>query len=195
MQSQASVRVLVAAVFGSLTTVGVSLLNVPVWVAAVAGGVANFAVGILWKEKPKPQLLELSAKVNEVLVAATERVNSLEASAQKVPPKMLVKISLIVSTARALIRDLRQKPNDIEVGQRFFTHYLDSTQTVITSYRHLVERKSGQITPEVEAKMLELLTSVERNFAQQKENLLAGEVLRLKTEMEVLQRSMEMERS
>lgn len=195
MQSQASVRVLVAAVFGSLTTVGVSFFNVPVWVAAVAGGVANFSVGILWKEKPKPQLLELSAKVNEVLVAATERVNSLEASAQKVPPKMLVKISLIVSTARALIRDLRQKPNDIEVGQRFFTHYLDSTQTVITSYRHLVERKSGQITPEVEAKMLELLTSVEKNFAQQKENLLAGEVLRLKTEMEVLQRSMEMERS
>ncbi len=195
MQSQASIRVLVAAVFGSLTTVAVSFFNVPVWVAAVAGGVANFTVGILWKEKPKPQLLELSTKVNEVLVAATERVNSLEASAQKVPPKMLVKISLIVSTARALIRDLRQKPNDIEVGQRFFTHYLDSTQTVIASYRHLVERKSGQITPEVEAKMLELLTSVEKNFAQQKENLLAGEVLRLKTEMEVLQRSMEMENS
>lgn len=195
MRIQSLMRAVLAAAGGSCATVTGFSIGMPAWLTAITGGVASLGLTLLLMESDHPQDINIASRTKEILAAATARVNTLESASQKLPAGMLVQVAQIVSTARALIRDFKQKPADIEVGQRFLTHYLDSTQTVVTSYRHLVERKSGQITPDVEAKMLGLLVTVAKNFNYQKENMLAGEVLRLKTEMEVLQRSMEMENS
>lgn len=185
---------MLAATAASGTVVGAHLAGLPLLLAAVAGGVAYLGLSLILRPAPDSAApATLPADTRLILREASLRVDALATTATKLPAALATQTDDIVGTARQIIAELTQDPRQLEAGRRFLTHYLDSTQTVLAGYRRLSESRSGQLTPELIEQITTLLITVAKSFRQQKESLLADDVLRLKTEMQVLQNSMRME--
>jgi len=187
-------RTLLAGVTASGTVFGAHWVGLPLLLAAGAGGLAYIGFSLLFQpptDSASP--LSLTADARLILRDATRRVDGLAETSRTLPSSIAGPSAEVVATARQIIVDLTEDARELETGRRFLTHYLDSTQTVLDGYLRLHDRQSGQLTPELELQISGLLKTVANSFRRQKENLLADDVLRLKTEMEVLKRSMEME--
>jgi len=108
------------------------------------------------------------------------------------PEPLQVEVLAVVQTAREIISDMEKNPKDVAAGRRFVTHYLESTRTVVDSYWHVKQRSSKNLQ-ELEGTLKPLLVKVRESFQKQRENLLEDDLLRLRTEMEVLQKTLELE--
>lgn len=182
------------ATLGGAAVGGVAVASgVPLLLAAAIGAATYYGLTLVFAPRRFTEQPGAPEDANAVLGDAAARVKLLAAASAQLPAALGRETTAIANTANQIIADIAEQPQKLDSGRRFLTHYLDSTQTVLDYYQRLKSRQSTQLTASLESKVASVLALVRQGFQDQRESLMADDVLRLSTELEVLQQTLELE--
>lgn len=168
---------------------------------AVAGGVAGLVAGsLIFKSRPRIDRSLLSQGITQEMLDEALREGALKVGALKQvgmrisSPVVQFKVKQIVEIAQKILEDVRKDPIDLKAARPFLNYYLDTTIRILESYAALSAKKV--LDPDVmrSLKRVEaLLDQIRLAFHKQLAKLMENEVLDLDTEMQVLQKSIELD--
>lgn len=170
-----------------------AVVGVPLLLAGAIGGAAYYGFSLVLAPTRIVERRDAPPDANAVLEEAMARVRALRQIANSLPPRLAREAKGIADIAVKIVADIAEQPQKLDSGRRFLTHYLDSTQRVLDYYHRLRSRQSVQLTDEVDAKVASVLGSVRSSFERQRESLMADEMLKLSTELDVLQQTVQLE--
>jgi len=186
-------RILGATAGGALVGGVAAAAGLPLLLAGAIGGATYYGLTLVLAPRRFVEQENAPADANTVLGEADGRVRALAALSAQLPTALGRETTAIADTAKKIITDISEQPQKLDSGRRFLTHYLDSTQKVLDYYQRLRSRQSTQLTAQLEGKVASVLALVRKSFQEQRESLMADDVLKLSTELDVLQQTLELE--
>jgi|GEM_PF-6226703 len=126
------------------------------------------------------------------IAAVKQKLAELNGKALDMPDELKAEALKIADTAAAILEDIEKNPQQASDGRRYVTHYLDSAVMIISTYVDLKAKKLDKST-ELEKSLKDVLMRVSGSFQRQRQYLLQDDVMKLKTEMEVLGKTLELE--
>lgn len=131
----------------------------------------------------------------DVIRGAHAQVDSILENADSISkPEVRERIVGLCRTADDILMELAAKPRKLDAARSFLTYYLDAAARIVQGYTSLSAR--GSTSPEiVEAlgKAEASLVSVQQAFDRQLSNVLEDRVLDLESEIELLEKTVDME--
>ncbi len=131
----------------------------------------------------------------EVIRAAHGQVAAILEDADSIAkPEVRDKIVRLCHTADEIIAELAAKPRKLDAARSFLTYYLDAAARIVQGYTSLSMR--GAASPEIAealAKAEASLDSVQQAFDRQLANVLEDRVLDLESEIELLEKTVDMD--
>lgn len=102
-------------------------------------------------------------------------------------------IERIAAAGERIIQRFKEDPDDVRRSRHFLHHYLNATVDIVSQYRELTRRGTGQRVHAVLDKTEETLAEIEDIFRQQYERNLDNEALSLDVALDVLRKMMKKE--
>ncbi|MEM9387197.1 MAG: 5-bromo-4-chloroindolyl phosphate hydrolysis family protein [Pseudomonadota bacterium] len=125
------------------------------------------------------------------LARARGQIERLDELARRLrAPQLSTRLDRIVAESRQILRMLEEDPSDVSKARRFLSVYLDGALQVCERYEKTALQHG---VTELEENFTEVLDTIARAFAEQRERLLANDVLDLDVQIEVLKRRLELE--
>lgn len=129
--------------------------------------------------------------VREQLAQARSQIERLEALSGRIDhPQLTGRLASIAGEAREVLHLLEADPGDVGKARRFLSVYLEGALQVCERYERTA-LQHGVTT--LEHSFTEVLDTIAQAFAEQRQRLLAHEVLDLDVQIEVLKRRLELE--
>lgn len=133
--------------------------------------------------------------VAEIIDGAHARLQSLfDLSSEVAKPRVQEKLERLCRTGEQILGELTREPRQIELARAFLTYYLEAAQRIVKRYTELARRESpDREVNETLARAEASLDSIQRAFDQQLVALLQREVIDLDSEVELLERTVQMD--
>jgi hypothetical protein len=133
--------------------------------------------------------------VAEIIEQAHARLQSLlDLSAEVAKPRVQEKVERLCRTGEQILNELSREPRQIELARAFLTYYLEAAQRIVKRYTELARRESpDQEVNETLGRAEASLDSIQRAFDQQLVALLQREVIDLDSEVELLEKTVQMD--
>lgn len=129
--------------------------------------------------------------VRQQLAQARAQIERLDALAKRLRQLPLAeRLNQIVGEARQILGLLEADPGDVSKARRFLSVYLEGALQVCERYENTALQHG---VTALEENFTEVLDTIARVFAEQRERLLANDVLDLDVQIEVLKRRLELE--
>lgn len=164
----------------------------------IAGVVAFLAGRLIFAPPPKMKMLVggvTEAQLKEALEEGRKKLNTLERASHAIDsPRVRERALAICETTKKILDDIKQDPADLRPARKFLGYYLDATIKVVERYRDLSSR--GVTDPGIQASLAKVessLSTIQSAFEKQLAQLLENDVMDLDTELEVLEKTIEME--
>jgi hypothetical protein len=104
------------------------------------------------------------------------------------------KIDRLCRTGEQILTELGREPRQVELARAFLTYYLEAAQRIVKRYVELVRRDSTDAgVQETLSRAEASLESIQRAFDQQLGALLQSEVIDLDSEVELLEKTVQMD--
>lgn len=104
------------------------------------------------------------------------------------------KIQKICKIGFEIFDYIDKNPDDIKRAKQFINYYLDTTEKIVLQYVELSEKKNpGKEVTETIAKVEAILDSIYDTYKKQLHNLLEDDLLDLNVEIQVLEKTMQLE--
>ena len=145
-------------------------------------------------QRPRlPQGIDEAAA--DVIRGARGQVDAILGHADGITkPDVRDKIVRLCRTADEILAELAAKPRKLDAARSFLTYYLDAAVRIVAGYTSLSSR--GATSPEIVealAKAEASLDSVQQAFDRQLANVLEDRVLDLESEIELLEKTVDMD--
>lgn len=131
----------------------------------------------------------------KALTDGSRKLAQLKRAADQVRDDLVrAKANAVCDAVARIITDVREDPKDLRGARKFLNYYLDASINVVERYVDL--RKREVSTDEARSALLRAETSLETirsAYAHQLQVLLENDVMDLDTELEVLERTIELE--
>lgn len=131
----------------------------------------------------------------KALTDGSRKLVQLKRAADQVRDDLVrAKANAVCDAVARIISDVREDPKDLRGARKFLNYYLDASINVVERYVDL--RKREVSTEEARSALLRAETSLETirsAYAHQLQVLLENDVMDLDTELEVLERTIELE--
>jgi hypothetical protein len=131
----------------------------------------------------------------DVILGARAQVDALLENADDIAkPEVRADIVRLCHTADEILAELAAKPRKLDAARSFLTYYLDAAARIVQGYTNLSQR--GAASPEIRealAKAEASLGSVQQAFDRQLANVLEDRVLDLESEIELLEKTVDMD--
>ena len=131
----------------------------------------------------------------KALTDGSRKLVQLKRAADQVRDDLVrAKANAVCDAVARIISDVREDPKDLRGARKFLNYYLDASIKVVERYVDL--RKREVSTEEARSALLRAETSLETirsAYAHQLQVLLENDVMDLDTELEVLERTIELE--
>ena len=133
--------------------------------------------------------------VAEIIEAANVRLQSLlDLCADVEKPRVRETIERLCRTGEQILAELSREPRQIELARAFLTYYLEAAQRIVKRYTELGRRASpDREVNETLGHAETSLDSIQRAFDQQLAALLQREVIDLDSEVELLEKTVQMD--
>jgi 5-bromo-4-chloroindolyl phosphate hydrolysis protein len=123
------------------------------------------------------------SSVTEQLEQAERRLRRIEAASRAIAvPEFSERLARITTIGRGILAKIARDPRDASRARRFLHLYLDSTERVTEEYA----RTHSAGNAALEDNFRQLLTEMEKTFAEQHRRLLESDAVSLDVEIEVL---------
>ncbi|MDX2227716.1 MAG: 5-bromo-4-chloroindolyl phosphate hydrolysis family protein [Verrucomicrobiae bacterium] len=193
-----SLKPIICGCAASLAAVGSTVgMGLSLWAAGlVAAGVfAGLSLALPGKTAEEAQLDSGpdNHTLQELVRDTEKRLGKLTGQlAAGLPDPITLPSKRIVQTSREILQQVREQPRNIDSAYRYLTYYLESTLTIIETFRKLRQQNAKNISV-TETDLAALLERVATSFANQKDTLMEDDMLKLKTEMTVLEKTISLE--
>ena len=131
----------------------------------------------------------------DVIRTARRQVDGILQNADRIGKQdVRDKTARLCRTAEEILAELAAKPRKLDAARSFLTYYLDAAARIVQGYTSLAPRISA--SPEIAealAKAEASLDSVQQAFDRQLANVLEDRVLDLESEIELLEKTVDME--
>lgn len=168
------------------------------FLSIVAAAVGFLAGRLVFAPPAKVEMLAggvTEGQLKEALEEGRKKLNTLERASHAIDNRRVrQKAVAICETTKKILDDIRQDPADLRPARKFLGYYLDATITVVQRYRDLSLR--GVVDPGIQASLAKVETSlstIQSAFEKQLAQLLENDVMNLDTEIEVLEKTIQME--
>jgi hypothetical protein len=130
-------------------------------------------------------------RVAEALAEAEGRLLDLERTAAEMTnPELRARLERVAAQARGILDQIADRPTDLYRARKFLNVYLEGVQRVADGYARTHLRTDSRA---LEQNFRNVLVTVEQVFEEQRERLLASDVLDLDIQIEVLKKQLERE--
>jgi hypothetical protein len=131
----------------------------------------------------------------EIIEQAHARLQSLlDASAEVAKPRVQETIERLCRTGEQILNELSREPRQIELARAFLTYYLEAALRIVKRYIELARRESpDQEVNDTLGRAEASLDSIQRAFDQQLVALLQRDVIDLDSEVELLEKTAQMD--
>lgn len=134
-------------------------------------------------------------KLQEVMAYGELRLKEIRnLNSQIKETEVKEKAKRIEELVKAIFDDFKEDPKDIRSARSFLNYYLDSTIKILSHYVDLSKEKIR--TPDVDNNLKKaetLLGTIEESFKKQLNKLKQNNLMEMETEMEVLEKTLNME--
>ena len=132
-----------------------------------------------------------SRRVAEALAEAEDRLLDLERTAASLTnPELKARLARLDALGRGILDQIADRPTDLYRARKFLNVYLEGVQQVAAGYARTHRHTDSR---ELEQNFRNVLMTVERVFAEQRQKLLETDVLDLDVQIEVLKTQLERE--
>ena len=209
-------------VIATITSIGTPWLRVALGVQAVAaaGSVLHAFLArpryraIMFGDVPRrgltappqpPRLLQtverpaLPAGTDEVVAEIIDQADTrlqavLDLSNEIGKQSVRAEVERLCHTGEQILAELGREPRQVELARAFLTYYLEAAQRIVKRYVELGRRESpAQEVCDALGRAEESLESIQRAFDQQLAGLLQSEVIDLDSEIELLEKTVQMD--
>jgi hypothetical protein len=144
----------------------------------------------------RPELpRSMDGAAGEVILAARAQVDRILEDADTIDkPQVRERIAALCHTADEILAELAAKPRKLDAARSFLTYYLDAAARIVQGYTNLAQREA--VSPEIREALTKAeasLGSVQQAFDRQLANVLEDRVLDLETEIELLEKTVDMD--
>ncbi len=104
------------------------------------------------------------------------------------------KVQTICKTGLEIFDYIEKNPDDINKARQFINYYLDTTEKIVLQYVELSSKKNpGEDVLNTLKKVEDVLDSILKTYDKQLKNLLEDDLLDLNTEIQVLEKTIQLE--
>jgi 5-bromo-4-chloroindolyl phosphate hydrolysis protein len=129
------------------------------------------------------------------LTAGAKKLTALKnASARVSDERVRAKAYAVCDSVARILSDIREDPKDLRPARKFLDYYLDATIKVVDRYASLAAKNIS--TDDMQSALTRAensLDTIKSAYDKQLEQLLENDVMDLDTELEVLERTIQME--
>lgn len=168
---------------------------------SILSGVVSFAAILLIFHSltSKTVEIEIESIHNEyyqtILHEGYEKLQSIQSQVENIKnPNIRSDGTEILEICKNIFKSLEENPKDIKVIRQFFTYYLEALLTIFQKYNRIVNSGlKGEKQVEIDERMTQNLVRVKELFHSQLKKLLQDHFMDLDTELQTLNKMMEME--
>jgi len=133
--------------------------------------------------------------VAEIIDQAHTRLQAvLDLSNEIGKQSVRTEVERLCHTGEQILAELGREPRQVELARAFLTYYLEAAQRIVKRYVELGRRESpAQEVCDALGRAEESLESIQRAFDQQLAGLLQSEVIDLDSEIELLEKTVQMD--
>lgn len=196
--------------FGILGTLGAILIGVSCFVIfmlviknipfAIGFGVAGYLAGLLiFAPRKKGLKVKLDGITQEdfdrILQDGYDKLDLMKSYTKRITDsKVKKKAAAICSIVEKILKDYEEDPIDLKTSKQFLSYYVDATLKILKKYidisKHNLNSKEVKETLD---KTELLLDKIHKAFEKQLAILLKNDILDLDVEMQVLEKTIDME--
>ncbi len=171
-------------------------------ILSVGAELTAFVAGILiFKPAGKKELIELQMRgisneeLREVMKEGLPKYQKLmDYSAAMQDGKMKQQVLDIARIVKDIFDDFKKDPKDIRLARQFLNYYLDATIKILDQYKELsLHADTSKEIQESLKRVGKLLSEVKTAFQAQLTKLLDNDVMDLKTEVDLLEKTLTLE--
>lgn len=181
-----------AACIVALTTAGIALIGADnsLFVSLAFGLGAFLGMVLLYGLDPRQEKMltgthgYTAAEISETITEALTQIEGIEQANTQINNRIFnQRIQIICQQAREIVTLLEESPGDIRRARKFLNIYLQGALKVTTGFADMQRKhQSEQLADNFE----HVLLTIETVFSEQKQKLLADDVLDLDVQIEVL---------
>lgn len=133
--------------------------------------------------------------VDEALRDGRAKLSELRRQADRIPAVSVKrKVQDIAGLVERILDDIRRDPKDLRSARQFMGYYLDATTKIVGKYVEISERDVSSTEIDASLRRVEgTLDTIKGAFQRQLARLLEDDVMDLDTEVELLEKTIEME--
>ncbi|WP_428912361.1 5-bromo-4-chloroindolyl phosphate hydrolysis family protein [Niallia sp. Krafla_26] len=176
------------------------LLDIGLLVSVMAG-IISFAATLLIFHSLFSKRIEIEVEsVHEeyyqnILNEGYEKIKLIQSQVKNIKnPNIQKDGNEILEICKSIFTNLEEDPKDVKVIRQFFTYYLDALLTIFQKYNKIANSSlKGDKRVEIDERMTQNLVRVKELFHSQLKKLLEDHFMDLDTEIQTLNKMMEME--
>lgn len=161
--------------------------------ALIAGVFAWLIAALITSRKDKEDTISVDAVTRQEVDSTIKAGRKLTAAMRQASYRLMQMevrkdIEELCKIAESIFDMLRKDPNDLRVVKQFITYYLEPTHKIVMKYVELATtRPMPTDAVSILDKTEKSLKSIRTTFLQQKEKMLANDVMDLDTEIKVFE--------
>ncbi len=125
----------------------------------------------------------------QIINEAQARIDEIERQRSRIDNQLLdEQLRRVVELAEDVLKILEKKPKELRRARKFMNVYLDGAREVTVNYANVRDKTSDS---QLHDSFREVLDTIEQSFREQREKLLANDILDLDIQIEVLKRQLQ----
>ena len=170
-------------------------------VVSILAGIISFAATLLIFHSLTSKTIELEMEsvhdeyYQTILNEGYEKLKSIQSEVGNIKNQGIQKDGIeILEICESIFKNLEENPTDIKVIRQFFTYYLDALLTIFQKYNQIAKSgMKGEKQVQIHEQMTQNLGMVKELLHSKLKKLLEDDFMDLDTELQTLNKMMEME--
>ncbi len=178
-------RYIIAGVAAGITFLAVFFLGKNLLISLILGIAAFVIFAVLFRPSGTIAISGYSKKeLADILGDGEEDLQEIQQHVAKLrDPGIKGQASSILKTIQAILKELKERPENIPAVRKFFKYYLPTLDSILGKYERI---EGGVIKPEQKQLVSKYLGDIEKAMDKQYANLFEDDILDLSVEMEVM---------
>jgi len=147
------------------------------------------------KEEKSDKIPQVEKRHNEIHKEGIAKLKNIRSKTRLISDNAVAeKIQNICKIGFEIFDYIEKNPDDLKRARQFINYYLDTTEKIVVQYVELSSKQNpGSEVSETLVKVENVLDSIHKTYEKQLQNLLEDDLLDLNTEIQVLEKTIQLE--